>query len=446
MELAEPLSDTSFGGFVAAAKAAGDLVVQPRMGFAPVDQMRAGLVAVKNARACVTGTVTLDSYTRVGLHRSARRALDNSDELNGYPLVAHGPVVTRTMLDGVMDETFPVQIRHGAALPGEIFLTLVAAGVDATEGGPVSYCLPYSRTPLHVAVDAWARACEVLTTRTLRGHRPHLESFGGCMLGQLCPPSLLVALSLLEGLFFRQHGLHDISLSYAQQTNTAQDTEAIHALRVLAEELLPDVSWHVVLYTYMGVFPGTELGALALLKESARLAVRSGAERLIVKTPAEAHRIPTVAENVRALEIAAATAQAEREATSAGFGQQPTAIRDSAVYQEARTLVEACLELSADVGTALRTAFTRGYLDVPYCLHPDNANRTRSVVDPRGRLEWLQTGSMPISPSSGTGSTSQLQAAEFLDMLTFVSRGFDARALNPRPDDRQDEPRRSLTP
>jgi methylaspartate mutase epsilon subunit len=414
------------------------------MGFATVDQMRAGLVAVKNARARATGTITLDSYTRVGLHRSARRALDNSDELNGYPLVAHGPVVTRSMLDGVMDETFPVQIRHGAALPSEIFLTLVAAGVDATEGGPVSYCLPYSRTPLHIAVDAWARACEVLTSRADQGHRPHLESFGGCMLGQLCPPSLLVALSLLEGLFFQQHGLSDISLSYAQQTNMAQDVEAIRALRALAGELLPDVRWHVVLYTYMGVFPRTEEGALTLLEESARLAVRSGAERLIVKTPAEAHRIPTVEENVRALEIAASTADTERLVGTVESGRESTAVEDSGIYREARTLIEACLELSPDIGTALRKAFAHGYLDVPYCLHPDNANQARSVLDPDGRLEWLQTGKMPITPSYRAGSTSQLQAAEFLDMLSFVSRGFDAKALNARPDNRH-EPRRSLT-
>ena len=61
------------------------------------------------------------------------------------------------------------------------------------------------------------------------------------MMGQLCPPSLLVAISVLEGLFFRQHGLRSISLSYAQQTSPAQDDEAVAALTSLADELLPDV-------------------------------------------------------------------------------------------------------------------------------------------------------------------------------------------------------------
>lgn len=76
------------------------------------------------------------------------------------------------------------------------------------------------------------------------------------MLGQLCPPSLLVALSVLEGVFFRQHGLRSVSLSYAQQTHHDQDVEALLALRTLAGEHLAGMDWHVVLYTYMGVFPG----------------------------------------------------------------------------------------------------------------------------------------------------------------------------------------------
>ena len=70
----------------------------------------------------------------------------------------------------------------------------------------------------------------------------HLESFGGCMLGPALPAGLLVALSVLEALFFRQHGLRSISLSYAQQTHPGQDLEAVAALRRLAGELLPELT------------------------------------------------------------------------------------------------------------------------------------------------------------------------------------------------------------
>ena len=128
------------------------------------------------------------------------------------------------------------------------------------------------------------------------------------MMGQLCPPSLLVALSVLECMFFRQHGVRSVSLSYAQQTSRDQDTEAVLALRRLAAELLSDLDWHVVIYAYMGVYPRTAGGATRLVGDAARLAVSSGAARLIVKTVAEAHRIPSIADNVAALEAAAAAA------------------------------------------------------------------------------------------------------------------------------------------
>jgi methylaspartate mutase epsilon subunit len=301
--------ENSFGAYVSRAHQAGILVVQPRMGFSHPDAMRAGLVAVSRASATTVGTITLDSYTRVGLHTAARRALDDGTVLNGYPIVAHEPATNRWVLEGVHGPEFPVQVRHGSPEPQDIIAALAQAGLDATEGGPVSYCLPYGRTPLRDAVKNWKDCCALLGTVGERGAEPHLETFGGCMMGQLCPPSLLVALSLLEGLFFRQHGLRSISLSYAQQTDADQDGQAVLALRHLAEEMLTGVDWHVVLYTYMGMYPRTRPGAMLLLEEAAALAVRTGAARIIVKTVSEAFRIPTVAENVAALEIASLAAQ-----------------------------------------------------------------------------------------------------------------------------------------
>uniref|UniRef100_UPI003F68A282 amino acid--tRNA ligase-related protein n=1 Tax=Streptomyces otsuchiensis TaxID=2681388 RepID=UPI003F68A282 len=408
----------SFGAFVASAAAAGSLVVQPRMGFSDPARMRRGLAATHAARATTVGTLTIDSYTRVGDGASARACLDDGIPLNGYPITTHSAERSRELLDGVLGPAFPVQVRHGSSVPEGIIRSLAATGLDATEGGPVSYCLPYGRTPLARSVDNWARACELLAELAPAPRVPHVESFGGCMLGQLCPPALLVAISLLEGVFFTQHGIGSVSLSYAQQTSAAQDEEAVRALRRLAAEFLPPgTDWHVVLYTYMGVYPMTEHGALRLLECSARLAVRAGARRLIVKTAAEAHRIPTVEENVRALETAADAAAA----TSAGG---PGAGGDSEVYLQARDFVEAVLSLDADTGRALRTAFARGYLDIPYCLHPDNAGRSRSYLDAGGRLRWSATGAMPVRPDRAGGQEA-LTSWGLLSALHSMARIFD---------------------
>nr|WP_308257214.1 methylaspartate mutase [Saccharothrix luteola] len=405
-----------FGEFVRTAARRDGLVVQPRMGFDSPERMRAGLMATKHARATTVGTITLDSYTRVGDLAAAETALADGMPLNGYPIVTHLPETTAGVLDGLRDDDFPVQVRHGSAVPGDIVSALVRLRIDATEGGPVSYCLPYGRTPLAESVRNWADAATRFTALRDFGVEPHVETFGGCMLGQLCPPSQLVAISVLEALFFAANGIRSISVSYAQQTNHEQDVEAVAALRRLCGELLRVADWHVVVYAYMGAYPTTPAGAYRLLGKAAELAVTTGSERLIVKTVAESRRIPTIAENVAALEHAAAAARA---------GTAGPAPQDSQTYAEARALVDAVLDLAGDVGTALLRAFERGYLDIPYCLHPDNAGRTRSHLDARGRLCWSDLGNLPlrhlVAPTGGRHVTSSGLLAD----LSYVRRAYD---------------------
>ncbi|HYI55339.1 MAG TPA: methylaspartate mutase [Microlunatus sp.] len=417
------MATRAFGDVIRAARTDGRLVVQPRMGFGDPRRMRQGLAAVKDASATTVGTITVDSYTRLAQHTEARAALDAGRALNGYPIVAHDRQTTRRLLQGIATDDFPVQVRHGSAHPQAIVRALGAAGLTATEGGPVSYCLPYGRTPVRTSVVNWVEACALLAALRRPQHEPHLETFGGCLLGQLCPPSLLVATSVLEALFFTQQDIRSISLSYAQQTNEQQDEEAVHALARLAAELLGDTDWHIVIYAYMGRFPRTPHGASLLVADAARLAVRTGAARLIVKTTVEAIRIPTVAENVAALEHAAgAAAQASR---------QPFPISDTETYREARALVEAVLELDDDVGRALVLALSRGRLDVPYCLHPDNAGRTESRLDADGWLRWSRTGAMPISPTQPT--TRRISSSDLLASLSYVERRYDTSRLGPDP-------------
>lgn len=405
-------------GYVMAAAASGELVVQPRMGMSRPEDMAGGLRAVATAKARTVGTITLDSYTRVGDHHGARRALLDGKQLNGFPLVTHGAWRTGQVAAAVRG-LVPVQVRHGCASPERIFETMVEAGLSISEGGPVSYCLPYSRTPLAEAVGAWSRASHRLVTDAeARGLRPHLETFGGCLFGQLCPPSLLVATSVLEAMFFVQHGLRSVSLSYAQQANAVQDIEAVAALRHLAGELLPaHVDWHLVLYTYMGVFPRTEAGASRLLDRSAQIAVRGGAERLIVKTSAEAHRIPTVAENVSALTHSAQVAKAGSDlpwADQVDYGD---------VLAEARALIEAVLERGEDIGDALVRSFASGTLDVPYCIHEDNHSQAQGGIGEDGRLYWARTGKMPLPASSRAAG--RISSDQLLSMLRFTAESYD---------------------
>jgi methylaspartate mutase epsilon subunit len=407
-------SNSYFQHFIERAKARSQLVVQPRMGFGDISSMRAGLEAVSH-HAGALGTITLDSYTRVGDHQSALRCLNEGSPLNGFPIVSHPLEALRRMLEGLHGRDFPIQVRHGTATPQSIFKRMAAVGLEATEGGPVSYCMPYSRVQLLKAVEAWAQSCQLLADTTAHCH---IESFGGCLLGQLCPPSMLLAVGLLEAMFFRQYGIRSVSLSYAQGTNMAQDQGALRALRHLAAEYLGDIQWHVVVYTYMGVFPNTTHGAGRLIADSAALAQATGCERLIVKTVAEARQIPSVCDNLQALEIArASAAQASRplEPESQAYFDE--------ILLETRQLLDVVLNLHTNLGTAIVQAFARGLLDIPYCLHPDNAGHTRTRIDEQGALRWANTGNLPLTGHSN--ATTQVHANQLIQMLHYMVDRYD---------------------
>ncbi|MFI5783829.1 methylaspartate mutase [Nocardia sp. NPDC051570] len=410
-------ADNGFGAFVARAHRAGKLVVQPRMGISAPEQMRAGLRATCDADGATVGTLTVDSYTRVGDLEAAQLAVLDGVALNGYPIVSHQHSTTAEVLDSIAGPEFPVQVRHGSANPRDIFRAMTAVGLDASEGGPASYCLPYGRVPLSESTRHWIRSCDELVELRATGLEPHLESFGGCMLGQLCPPSELVAISALEAMFFHYHGFRSISASYAQQTNPIQDAEAVRALQRLCADHLPETDWHIVIYAYMGVYPSTRSGAYALLGTAARLAASTGCARLIVKTEAESVRIPTVAENVAALEYAAAVADATPRSVA-----EPG---DSQTYREAAALVAAVMNLDADPGMAMLRAFERGYLDIPYCLHPDNRSLSRSYIDDRGYLCWADIGRLPLSGMVDSSGPRTLSSSGLIESLTYVSRKFD---------------------
>jgi glutamate mutase epsilon subunit len=417
-------SNQDLGAYV---RGAAGLLVQPRMGMSDPRAMAEGLRAVSTVGPQAIGTITLDSYTRVGDHEGARAALDGGGQLNGFPIVLLGPEVTREVAAAAGDR--PVQVRHGSAMPQQIFRTMVRAGLSISEGGPVSYCLPYGRTPLAESVAHWRDATQELAESCReRGRRAHLETFGGCLLGQLCPPSLLVAISLLEAMFFVQNGVRSVSLSYAQQTDQQQDLEALAALRHLAALLLgPEVDWHVVLYTYMGQFPGTVAGANLLVHRSAELAVLGGADRIIVKTSAEAYRLPTVAENVESLRAVSATAR--RCAELPGAEQ----VDYAQMLQEVSALIGAVLQLSDDIGTGLLKAFAAGLIDVPFCLHQDNRGETSSAIDDRGRLVWAATGNMPLTRRFRRDDGPRITSGELLRMLRHTADEHDRSALAAAP-------------
>ena len=108
---------SSFSSLIQSSAKSNKLIVQPRMGFPSIKQMKYGLQAVKNCNADTIGTITIDSFTRQRDYKSAQTALHAGLDLNGYPIVTHTPQQTRNMLNDVMSPQYPIQNKAWLTQP-----------------------------------------------------------------------------------------------------------------------------------------------------------------------------------------------------------------------------------------------------------------------------------------------------------------------------------------
>jgi methylaspartate mutase epsilon subunit len=356
-----------------------EFYVQPRMGVSCIHEMRRRLSILKGSGLPIIGTLTLDSYSRVGQLQELQKAFRNGMPINGFPITLYTPSEIKEEILSLQSDSFFIQVRHGTPQPEALFNHMMECGLHLTEGGPASYCFPYGRIPLRDSIHSWKRACLKLSEAR---ENVHLESFAGCMMGQMGHPTILIALSILEGLFFSQMGIYDISLSYTQGYSLRQDLAAVSALKELAKAYFsPNVKWHVVVYTFMGLYPQTQHGHEAILRESVQLAHQSGAKRLIVKTAEESTKI-----------------------------------------FQASQIIESVLHLDQDIENCILKGFQKGLLDIPFCLHPDNSKKATTYLDKHGYVCWGHTGSLALPPVK---AEKKLTSSELINSLSFNRDRFD---------------------
>ncbi len=415
-----------FQQFIDEAILSDKLIVQPRMGFSCKESMKNGLIATKNLNIPAIGTITIDSFTRVRDFEKASRAIKMSKPLNGYPIVSYSTEENKKLISKVRSIDFPVQVRHGSPTPEEIFRATIRCGIDAIEGGPISYCLPYSRVPIKESIDSWRTCCKIFAKAN--NGQNHIESFGGCMMGQLCPPSLLIAITILEAIFFEYYGIKSISLSLTQGYNSQQDLAALRVLKKLsAKHLGEKIKQHIVYYTFMGKFPKTINGAKSIISESAIIAKKGGARRLIVKTIKEAYQIPTLEDNLEALLLT--NKIANQNQGSIGQEIMINTLLEEQIYTEAKALIESVLNISKDPSIAIEIAFNKGYLDVPFCLHQSNRKLTLAHIDSSGCISWTRVGNLQISDVihyNKSNVESNLNSKAFLRMLSYNELKYDS--------------------
>ena len=383
--------------FATVLEHADGVLTQPRAGVPRLeDQIDLLETLVRDGNADLLPT-TIDSYTRDNAYDEAQEGLERSretgsDELNGFPAVNHGVEGCRRLIEAA---DAPVQVRHGTPDARLLAAVTLAGGFQSFEGGPITYNLPYtSKYELAETIEYWQYVDRLAGAYTDRGVRVNREPFGP-LTGTLVPPSVAIAICILEGLLAATQGVRSVTLGYGQVGNLVQDVAAIQAMDRLGEEFLPaDVTVTTVFHQWMGGFPPDEARAQGVISLGSVTAAIAEPDKIITKSPQEARGVPTADANAAGLRTTDQVLRmlADQTVTLDGVDRERELIERSV-----RALMSAVRDAGdGDVARGTVRAFDRGLLDVPFPPSEAAAGDVLPARDDDGRVRLLKAGDLAI--------------------------------------------------
>jgi len=392
-----------FAKKLAAAKASGETLIQPRAGVALPEEHLQLLQTLQNEGEADLLPSTIDAYTRHNRYNDCARGIEESRQagrslLNGFPAVNHGVQVCRHIINGL---NVPVQVRHGT--PDARLLTEItmAGGFSSYEGGGISYNIPYSKSiPLEKTLYDWQYCDRVIGMYEEAGVMIDREPYGP-LTGTLVPPSVSHAVAIIEALLAAEQGVKNVTVGYGQCGNLVQDVAAIRTLESLTRYYLDlygytDVNVYTVFHQWMGGFPQDEAKAYGVISWGSATAAIAGATKVIVKTPHEAMGIPTAAANAAGLRT---TKQLVVMLRDQKMIDTPDLIQEKEIIEaETKAMMEAVYRLGeGDLVQGVVRSFEAGVLDIPFAPSSQNLGKALPARDNRGAVRFLDTGNLPFS-------------------------------------------------
>ncbi|MFB6193818.1 MAG: methylaspartate mutase subunit E, partial [Halobaculum sp.] len=384
--------------FAEQLEGADDVLVQPRAGVPCLDDQIELLQHLETAGAADLLPTTIDSYTRDNAYEKAREGLERSretgeDELNGFPAVNHGVEGCRELIESVER---PVQVRHGTPDARTLAAVTLAGGFQSFEGGPITYNLPYtSKYSLAETIEYWQYVDRLCGAYTERGVVINREPFGP-LTGTLVPPSVAIAICLLEGTLAATQGVRSVTLGYGQVGNVVQDVAAIRAMDALGGEYLPDeVTVTTVFHQWMGGFPRDEARAQGVIGLGSATAALAEPDKIITKSPQEAKGVPTAEANAAGTRT---TKQTLRMLTEQDVGVEGMDRERELIERTVRSLMDAVREAGdGDWARGTVRAFEEGILDIPFPPSDAAAGDMLPARDDDGRVRMLKFGNLAVS-------------------------------------------------
>src|SRR6056297_786948 len=362
-------------------------LLQPRAGVPRLDEQIELLEHLQNAGQADLLPTTIDSYTRDNEYGKAQQGLDDArenggDTLNGFPAVNHGVEGCRRLIEAL---DAPIEVRHGTPDARLLAAVTFAGGFQSFEGGPISYNIPYTKEhDLEETIEHWQFVDRLAGTYTERGVTINREPFGP-LTGTLVPPSIAIAVGLVEGMLAATQGVRSITLGYGQVGNLVQDVAALRALRKLGEEYLPnEVTVTTVFHEWMGGFPPDEARANGVISLGGAAAAVAKPDKVITKSAQEFQGVPTKEANAAGLRTTRQLIDMmiEQDIDLGGIDDEQRLI------ERATTALIETIERAGngDVAQGVIAAFDSGEMDVPFAPSDAAAGAVLPARDDDGRV------------------------------------------------------------
>ena len=385
------------------ADQAGKTLAQPRAGVATIEQHIELMQYLQNAGEADLLPSTIDSYTRQNRYENCEEGIAESlkagrSMLNGFPAVNHGVKGCRQILDAVER---PLEARHGtpdARLLAEITL---AAGWTSYEGGAISYNIPYSKAvPLEKTILDWQYVDRLTAIYEEHGLKINREPFGP-LTGTLVPPSMAIAVAIIEALLAAEQGCKGITVGYGQCGNQVQDVATMLVIKELTKKYLKEKGYEgvyvtTVFHQWMGGFPADESKAYGVIGNASVTAALAKVTKVIVKTTHEAIGIPTKEANANAIRTTRTVLSLLEDQKM----NESKALSDEMklITMEVECLMDAVYAAGkGDLAVGTVEAFKSGILDIPFAPSKFNLGKMLPARDNYGAVRYLDFGNIPFT-------------------------------------------------
>ncbi len=348
-------------------------------------------------------TTYIDSLTRNCKFDVAKQELQKANEtgkprLNGFPVVEHGVMGNRAVIDALDIPVLLFGPTPDARLTHEIGL---AGGHTGYSGGPLISFWNYTK---NVPVESIIHNFQYINR--LMGHYeengvPMMYCVSGAM-PATSPPSIMVAPEIIEVLIAAAQGVKHVQLNCWVQGHFAQDLAMILTFQKLTREYLDrfgftDVKTTTYSVSPTGRFPVAHDQVYGLIAYYAVLGVMGKVQLIGSRTIDEAHHIPTIEGTAHSFRCAGMVINMLQN-QNFNVLDNP-AVKEEAYYMEieVRAILDKVLELgSGDIVLGTKLAIEQGVLDQPYSTSQLVKSMVLGVKDCTGAARFYDFGNLPF--------------------------------------------------